>query len=65
MGIGDVDFPEEAAEWPRMGYRRSAMHEDDESSLATDEVDEQLEEGIDDEGLCKVSVSLPDLYIGA
>jgi hypothetical protein len=34
-----------------MGYGRTTGHEDNESSFATDEVDQQLEEGVNGEGL--------------
>jgi hypothetical protein len=34
-----------------MGDGRSAGHEDDEGALAADEVDQQLQEGVDGEGL--------------
>lgn len=34
-----------------MGYRTSTVHHDDQGSLAADEIDEELEEGVDGECL--------------
>ena len=41
-----------------MLYRGTAGHENDEGALPSDEVDEQLKEGIDGEGLVDVSKRL-------
>ena len=55
MRIRNVDFVEEFTERPRMRDGRPSMHKDDESTFTANEVDEELEESIDDEGLCVVS----------
>lgn len=51
MRVGDVDFVEKLVQRPGMRDWGSSVHEDDESSFASDEVDEELEESIYDKGL--------------
>lgn len=51
MGIRDVYFGEAMVERPQMRDGCSAMHQDDKGTFATEEVDEELEEGIEGEGL--------------
>lgn len=38
-----------------MVYRRTAVHHDDEAALAAEEVDEELEEGVEGEGFVDVA----------
>ena len=54
--VGYVDLGADEVERPRVGYGRAAGHEDDEGAFAADEVDKQLEEGVDGEGLSHASV---------
>jgi hypothetical protein len=49
--IGYVDLGANEIERPWVGYRCATGHEDDEGAFAADEVDKQLEEGVDCEGL--------------
>lgn len=55
MRVGDVELGQHQAHGPRVGDGCSACHEDDEGALAADEVDEQLQEGVDGEGLVDVT----------
>ena len=57
LGIRDVNLWEEMIERPGMGDRRAAMSHDNHSPLAAEEVDEELEEGIDCECLAMPSVN--------
>lgn len=57
MGIRDVNLWEEVIERPGMGDRRAAMSHDNHGPLAAEEVDEELEEGIDGECLPMPSVN--------
>lgn len=51
MRIRDVDLLQDQVQWPGVRNGRSAGHEDDEGSFAADEVDQQLQEGVNGEGL--------------
>lgn len=55
--VRDVNFREEVVERPSMGDRRAAMGHDNHGPLAAEEVDEELEEGIDCECLPMPSVN--------
>lgn len=55
MRVADVYFCETVVEWPQVGNGWSAMHHDDQTSFSTEEIDEQLEESIDREGLVYVA----------
>lgn len=57
VGIGDINLLEEVIERPGMGDRRAAMGHDNYGPLAAEEVDEELEEGIDGECLPMPSIS--------
>jgi len=49
--IGYVDRRQEIVERPEMAYRASSVHHDEESALPTDEINEELHERVDGEGL--------------
>lgn len=51
MRIGDVDFSKAVIEGPWVTLRRSAVHHDDQRPLTTQEIDQELEEGVDRKGL--------------
>ena len=38
-----------------MVYRRTTMHEDNETALSAEEANEELEEGVEDEGLVYIA----------
>lgn len=44
-----------------MFSRGTAVHHDDERALSTEEIDEQLEEGVDGEGLVDVTDGIEEL----
>lgn len=46
MRVRYVNFRKTVIEWPDMRNRSSAVHHDDEGSLAADEVDQELKEGV-------------------
>ena len=66
MRVRDVNLREEVVERPSMGDRRTAMGHDNHGPLAAEEVDEELEEGIDRECLRMPSVNtgLSDSRLG-
>jgi hypothetical protein len=51
VGIRDIDFREAVIHRPEMRDWPSAIHHDNQGSFATDEIDEELEEGVDGECL--------------
>jgi hypothetical protein len=51
VGVGDIDLWEEVVQRPGVRDRRAAMCHDDQGTLAPEEVDKELEEGIDGECL--------------
>ena len=57
MRIADIHLPHprDLIERPEMVDRRTSMHHDDEAALAAEEVDEELEEGVEDESLVDVA----------
>lgn len=55
MGIGDVELGEDETHGPGVRDGCSACHEDDEGALAANKVDQELEEGVDGEGLVDVA----------
>src|SRR5690242_12985955 len=55
VGVGYVKLGQNEAHGPGMSYRSSTGHEDDEGALAADEVDQELQEGVDGEGLVDVA----------
>lgn len=55
MGIGDVELGEDETHGPGVRDGCSACHEDDEGALAANEVDQELQEGVDGEGLVDVA----------
>jgi hypothetical protein len=55
MRVADVDFRQHIVQRPEVVDRRTAMHEDDQTALAAEEVDEELEESVEDEGLIYVA----------
>lgn len=55
MRVGDVYLVEHQIQRPQMGDWGSTGHEDDEGALAADEVDQELQEGVDGEGLVDIS----------
>ena len=54
MGVGDVDFWEKVVHGPQVMHRFAAMHHDNQSSFAPDEVDKELEECIYSESLSHI-----------
>lgn len=56
MRVRDVDSGEEVIQRPEMMDRSTTMSHDDERTLAIDIVDQELEEGVDCEGLHALSV---------
>ena len=55
MGIGDVELGEDETHGPWVRDGCSACHEDDEGALTANEVDQELQEGVDGEGLVDVA----------
>lgn len=55
MRVTDIDFRKTMVQWPKMADWWTSMHHDDQTSLATKEVDEQLEEGVECEGFVDIS----------
>jgi hypothetical protein len=55
--VAHVHRREEDVDGERMGDRRASMEDDEERALATEIGDEELEEGVDDEGLTTSSVA--------
>jgi hypothetical protein len=51
--VGNVDFGEAVIHGPEMRDWSSAIHHDNQGSFAANEIDEELEEGID--GECLIS----------
>jgi hypothetical protein len=49
--IGNIDFREAVIQGPEVRDWSSTIHHDDQGSFAADEIDEELEEGIDGECL--------------
>ena len=47
MRVGDVNLCEAVAKRPRVCDRFSTVHQDDKSTLAANEIDKKLKEGID------------------
>jgi hypothetical protein len=59
-----VDLIEHEVQWPRVGNGRSTGHENYEGSLAADEIDQKLQEGVDCEGLRWSDTTLCSLLNG-
>lgn len=55
MGVGDVDFAADVIEGPEVRDGRSAVHHDDQTPLAAEVGDEELEEGVEGEGFVDVA----------
>lgn len=59
--IADVHFWEDEVQRPDMFLGRPSVHHDDQGALAAQEVDEELEERVDGEGLIDVSDRIEEL----
>lgn len=55
IGVGDVDGRKDVVHGPQMVDRSSAMGHNDQVALAAEVVDQELEEGVDGEGLVNVA----------
>lgn len=51
MRVRDVDFGKAVIEWPQMVNGFPTVHQDDQSSFSSQEIDEKLDKGVDCEGL--------------
>lgn len=61
MRVADVHLGKDVVHWPDMFLRRTPMHHDDQGTLATEEVDEKLEEGVDGERFIHIANRLDEL----
>lgn len=52
MRVRDVDLGEDVVERPQVRDGTPAVHEDYQCSLAANEIDKELEEGVYRKGLC-------------
>jgi len=59
--VTDVHLGKDVVHWPDMILRRTPMHHDDQGTLATEKVDEKLEESVDGEGFVHVADRLDEL----
>lgn len=55
MWVGNVDFREAMVQGPQVMNRFSPMHQDDEGTFSSYEVDKELEEGIDGKCLTRLA----------
>ena len=63
VGVRDVNLGEEVIHRPGMRDGRTAVGHDNDGPLAAEEVDEELEEGVDGECLPKLSVNIGLLIV--
>lgn len=55
MRVADVDFRQHVVQWPEVVDGRTAVHEDNETALSAKEANEELEEGVEDEGFVHIA----------